>query len=69
MGIRRLLPLLCLALAAPVSAGTLYRCVGSDGVSNYTSKRVSGAVCKVVSQGGARVSSMSAVPTSLVSQP
>lgn len=69
MGIRRLLPLLCLALAAPASAGTLYRCVGSDGVSNYTSKRVSGAVCKVVSQGGARVSSMSAVPTSLVSQP
>ncbi|MGH8028455.1 MAG: lytic transglycosylase domain-containing protein [Arenimonas sp.] len=35
-------------LAAPVSAfaGTLYKCVGMDGITNYSSKRVSGAVCK-----------------------
>jgi soluble lytic murein transglycosylase-like protein len=39
-----------LALAAPLSAtaGTLYRCVGSDGITNYSSKRVSGAVCKAM---------------------
>ncbi len=68
MGNYRLLPLLCLVLAAPVSAGTLYRCVGADGVSNYTSKRMSGAVCSTVSQERGRVSTMAVVPTSL-SQP
>lgn len=37
-----------LALAAlPASAGTLYRCVGEDGVSSYVSKRIPGAECKV----------------------
>jgi soluble lytic murein transglycosylase-like protein len=38
------------ALAAPLSAqaGTLYRCVGSDGITQYSSKRVSGAVCKAI---------------------
>ena len=37
-----------IALAAPTSAfaGTLYKCVGVDGITNYSSKRVSGAVCK-----------------------
>jgi soluble lytic murein transglycosylase-like protein len=35
--------------AAPVSAGTLYKCVGSDGVANYVSKRIGGAQCSVVS--------------------
>lgn len=68
MGNHRLLPLLCMFLATPVSAGTLYRCVGADGVSNYTSKRMSGAVCSIVAQERGRVSSMSVVPTS-ISQP
>ena len=36
-------------VASPASAGTLYKCVGSDGVPNYVSKRVSGASCSVVS--------------------
>jgi soluble lytic murein transglycosylase-like protein len=35
--------------ALPVSAGTLYKCLGSDGVPSYVSKRVSGAQCQVVS--------------------
>ena len=40
-----------LALAAlPASAGTLYRCVGADGVSSYVNKRIPGAQCKVFSQ-------------------
>jgi hypothetical protein len=45
----RALVMFC-ALAAPVSAfaGTLYKCVGSDGITNYSSKRVSGAVCKAM---------------------
>lgn len=34
--------------AAPASAGTLYKCVGGDGVPSYVSKRVSGASCSVV---------------------
>ena len=37
------------ALAAmPASAGTLYRCVGGDGVPNYVSKRIPGATCSAV---------------------
>ncbi|MBN6151214.1 lytic transglycosylase domain-containing protein [Xanthomonas sp. AmX2] len=36
--------------AAPVSAGTLYKCVGGDGIPSYVSKRVSGASCSVVSR-------------------
>ena len=37
-----------LALTAlPASAGTLYRCVGEDGVSNYVNKRVAGSDCQV----------------------
>ncbi|MET0549038.1 MAG: transglycosylase SLT domain-containing protein [Xanthomonas sp.] len=34
--------------AAPASAGTLYKCTGSDGVPSYGSKRVSGASCNVI---------------------
>jgi len=37
-------------VALPASAGTLYKCVGSDGVAAYVSKRISGATCTVVSQ-------------------
>lgn len=49
--------------SAPVVAGTVYRCVGTDGIPNYTSKRASNAVCKAVSHGSdnARVSGFSAV--------
>jgi soluble lytic murein transglycosylase-like protein len=37
-----------LALAAlPASAGTLYLCVGEDGVSNYVNKKVPGSDCRV----------------------
>lgn len=36
-------------VAIPASAGTLYKCIGSDGVPNYVSKRVGGANCSVVS--------------------
>ena len=40
-----------LALAAlPASAGTLYRCVGADGVSSYVNKRIAGARCEVFSK-------------------
>lgn len=35
--------------ATPASAGTLYKCVGGDGVANYVSKRIGGAQCSVVS--------------------
>ncbi|SBV35404.1 Soluble lytic murein transglycosylase [uncultured Stenotrophomonas sp.] len=42
--------LLIASLAAmPASAGTLYKCVSADGVSNYVSKRIRGASCSVVS--------------------
>lgn len=42
--------LICLLACAPAWAGTLYKCVGSDGVPAYVSKRVSGAQCEVVSR-------------------
>lgn len=50
--------------ALPVSAGTLYKCLGADGVPSYVSKRVSGAQCQVVSHytpGSARPVQVSAV--------
>lgn len=46
-----LLPLGMLAVtcfAFPACAGTLYKCVGADGVSNYTSKRLAGKQCRTV---------------------
>jgi soluble lytic murein transglycosylase-like protein len=45
----RLLALACLVLASPAGAGTLYKCVGADGIPNYTGKKVAGSSCKVVS--------------------
>ncbi len=48
-----MLGIAALALAAltamPASAGTLYKCVGSDGIPSYVSKRVAGAACSVIS--------------------
>jgi soluble lytic murein transglycosylase-like protein len=48
-----ILGIAALALAAltalPASAGTLYKCVGADGIPSYVSKRVAGASCSVVS--------------------
>jgi soluble lytic murein transglycosylase-like protein len=38
--------LACIAL--PASAGTLYKCVGDDGVPAYVGKRISGAKCQIV---------------------
>lgn len=35
--------------ALPASAGTLYKCVGDDGIPSYVSKRVPKATCSVVS--------------------
>ncbi|CTP83927.1 transglycosylase [Xanthomonas translucens pv. arrhenatheri] len=32
----------------PASAGTLYKCIGGDGVPSYGGKRVAGATCSVV---------------------
>jgi soluble lytic murein transglycosylase-like protein len=61
MNIRALFMLVALAATAPATAGTLYRCVGADGIPNYTSKRTSGAVCKAMDYAApSRVSSMSA---------
>ncbi len=43
--------MLALIAAPSVSAaGTLYKCVGADGVPSYVSKRVSGAQCEVFSR-------------------
>lgn len=51
MGKPAALVLTCLMFASPAAAATLYRCVGADGIPNYSSKRVSNAVCKAVSTG------------------
>ena len=48
-GVRGILAVLCLLVAAPAVAGTVYRCDGADGVRNYSSKRISGANCIAVS--------------------
>ncbi|PPT78966.1 transglycosylase [Xanthomonas arboricola pv. populi] len=49
-GMSSVLGLLLVTLpAAPVSAGTLYKCVSGDGITSYVSKRQSGATCSVIS--------------------
>ena len=48
-GLVALLGLALMASAAPVFAGTIYRCDGADGITSYVSKRVPGAKCTVVS--------------------
>lgn len=48
-GLRAILGLALAASAAPVFAGTIYRCDGADGVTSYVSKRIPGADCRVVS--------------------
>jgi hypothetical protein len=61
MGRRIALLLASLIVTAPAVAGTVYRCVGVDGIPSYVSKRVGNAVCKVVARGNSpsRVSSSS----------
>ena len=46
---RGILALMCLLVAAPAVAGTVYRCDSSDGGRSYSSKRVAGAQCTAVS--------------------
>lgn len=49
-GILGIVAILAAALTAtPASAGTLYKCVGGDGIPNYVNKRITGASCSVVS--------------------
>jgi soluble lytic murein transglycosylase-like protein len=48
MGKRLIILLAFMFVAAPAAAGTVYRCVGVDGIPNYSSKRVGNAVCKAV---------------------
>jgi soluble lytic murein transglycosylase-like protein len=61
MGRFAALVLAWICFAAPALAGTVYRCVGPDGIPNYTSKRAAKSDCKVVSSGAsqARLSSFS----------
>ena len=61
MKIRALFMVIALAAPASAFAGTLYKCVGTDGITNYSSKRVSGAVCK--SMDYASSSRVSVMPT------
>ena len=53
-GVRGILLLAGLLMAAPAVAGTVYRCQGSDGALSYSSDRVGGARCTVVSSYGSR---------------
>ena len=55
-GVRGILLLAGLLMAAPAVAGTVYRCQGTDGALSYSSARVSGARCKAVSSYGSRPS-------------
>lgn len=61
-----LLGFLCLLVATPVVAGTIYRCDSSDGARSYVSKRIPGAKCSAVSSYTASRSTPSAAraPTS-----
>lgn len=71
--------ILLLGWAATANAGNLYRCVGSDGISNYTNKKIAGSACVVVAKTApqtyhsppptAPVPAASSVPASTVEKP
>ena len=46
-GVRGILVVACMLLAAPAVAGSVYRCDGADGSRSYSSTRVAGAKCVV----------------------
>lgn len=48
-GARGILAVACLLLTAPAVAGTVYRCDGADGARSYSSTRIAGAACTVIS--------------------
>ena len=39
----------CMLLAAPAVAGTVYRCAGADGTNSFSSEKIAGSRCDVVS--------------------
>jgi soluble lytic murein transglycosylase-like protein len=47
---KKLSAIFLLLIAGQAHAGNLYRCIGSDGIPNYTSKKVAGASCVVVAK-------------------
>jgi soluble lytic murein transglycosylase-like protein len=47
---RTLCLLMLFGLAGTANAGNLYKCIGSDGVSNYTNKKIAGSACVVVAK-------------------
>jgi soluble lytic murein transglycosylase-like protein len=47
---KKLSVMFLLLMTGQAHAGNLYRCVGSDGIPNYTSKKVTGASCVVVAK-------------------
>jgi len=55
----KLILLALMFASGPAMAGTVYRCVGADGVPNYSSKRVNNAVCKAIAHSDDRISSYS----------
>lgn len=58
--------------AVPASAGSLYKCLGADGISNYVSKRIRGASCSVVGSyrpAAAAAASPSASPAAAADRP
>ena len=62
----KVIALALMFLSGPAMAGTVYRCVGADGVPNYTSKRTANAVCKAVAQSNERMSNFSTKPAPAV---
>lgn len=59
---RGLLLVATLLAAAPVFAGTLYRCDTADGARSYVSKKLPGAKCKVISYSGKASQPLAAPP-------
>lgn len=62
-GSRNLLALLLLVALSPTIAGTVYRCIGADGVNHYGSARIQGASCRVISSQASQPGAPIAEPT------
>lgn len=66
---RTLFLLMLFGLTGAANAGNLYKCIGSDGVSNYTNKKIVGSSCVVVAKTPPQPSNPSPVAATLAPDP
>jgi len=61
--------LILFGLAGTANAGNLYRCLGKDGIPNYTNKKIAGSTCVVVAKTSPQAPSTAPTVSAPISSP